>query len=64
MKTQRESAAGIMSLNGREEGPWDFISLCSHTSVLGWELVKLVRMGHWVPPAKGGLGAVEIRVLD
>lgn len=60
MKTWRESVAGIMSLNDMEDGPWDFISLCSHTTVLGWELVKLVRMDHWVPPSKGSMGAAEI----
>lgn len=63
MKTQRESVAGIMSLSYTEEGPWDFISLCSHTSVLDWEFVELVRMDHWVPPCKGSMGAVEITSL-
>lgn len=63
MKTQRESVAGIMSLNDMEEGPWDFISLCSHTSVWGWEFVKLGRMDHWVPSCKGGMGAAKITRL-
>lgn len=44
MKTQRESVAGIMSLNDMEEDPWDFIRLCSQhlfgagnlSSLEGW----------------------------
>lgn len=62
MKTRRESVVGIMSLDAVDKVLG--ISLVSlATSVLGWEYVKLVRMGHWVLPCKGGMGASEVTSL-